>query len=528
VNKLPWSEDYKPPQNEEFETAAMLDKQKAKILERRKKAKAGKKVDSDDEDDHVQEEVKKDDGSDEEVEEVLDPSSLDSGLGAFNFQSMKTSASIWQLPEDMRAMVKAPKSGQDDGLLGDWWGGKEAEFSGEDPAITNDLPDPRELGIDMPDSWASKEWLQDRDFWIAEGGSSLEDYLKTSPFENYVLKKGCLKSNGKTTVRVVGKFKGLVCITESKNPEPLVPLERVADYVARLYVWKGESLQPSDPNGKADPYLKIQLGGTTISERKNHETSTLNPNFYKMYELPMKIPGESQLKISVYDWDRFHLPGTGDTLIGETVVDIEDRYFHKKWKALGERSDQKPLTGPPKPIEARDLFCPDSSNSQGKVYLWLEVMPTGEARMVKPVNFDRPPEMGIEVRLIVWALSGYSASENSQDYFVKTYLRGSPKKKKETDTHWRSKTGSAQWNWRHKHAITVPLENPDKGDLVVELWDRDIFSSNDSLGSFTFPLADWLRKCYIEQVSIKPFELINDKVSGKEQDKDKLKLKTGG
>jgi hypothetical protein len=39
----------------------------------------------------------------------------------------------------------------------------------------------------------------------------------------------------------------------------------------------------------------------------------------------MKIPGESQLKVTISDWDRFHMPGTGDTLIGETVVDLEDR-----------------------------------------------------------------------------------------------------------------------------------------------------------------------------------------------------------
>jgi len=50
---------------------------------------------------------------------------------------------------------------------------------------------------------------------------------------------------------------------------------------------------------------------------------------------------------------------------------------------------------------------------------------------------------------------------------------------------------------------------PDKGDLVIELWDRNILS-NESLGAFSFPLSDWLKKCYIEQKSVKPFELINE------------------
>jgi hypothetical protein len=36
-----------------------------------------------------------------------------------------------------------------------------------------------------------------------------------------------------------------------------------------------------------------------------------------------------------------------------------------------------------------------------------------------------------------------------------------------------------------------------------------------SLGAFTLPLSDWLKKCYIEQRLIKPFEEINEKLNGK-------------
>lgn len=169
----------------------------------------------------------------------------------------------------------------------------------------------------------------------------------------------------------------------------------------------------------------------------------------------MKIPGESQLKIGVYDWDRFHLPGTSDTLIGETVIDLEDRYFHKSWKSLGLDSDQAATTGPPKPIEARDIFNHESRNTQGKLYLWVEILPAGEARARKPITFERPPAMTIEVRVIAWALSGHEHEEDSQDYFVKTYLKGDPRKKKETDTHWFAKGGAAQWNWRIIHHIDV-------------------------------------------------------------------------
>ncbi len=171
----------------------------------------------------------------------------------------------------------------------------------------------------------------------------------------------------------------------------------------------------------------------------------------RRYEIPIKIPGESQLKVGVYDWERFF----GDSFIGETTIDLEDRFFHKKWKELGRNSEQAALTGAPKPIEARDLTTPESANSQGKLFLWVEILPAGEARATKPVKFERPPPQSVEVRVIVWALTGYAAAESSIDYYVRTYLKGAPKKKKDTDTHWFSKTGSAQWNWRLKHVVEV-------------------------------------------------------------------------
>jgi len=79
------------------------------------------------------------------------------------------------------------------------------------------------------------------------------------------------------------------------------------------------------------------------------------------------------------------------------VIDLEDRYFHKEWKALGMGTPQAQVSGPPKPIEARDLLVPESSNSQGKLYMWAEIMPAGEARARKTVVFERPPEMEIDV-----------------------------------------------------------------------------------------------------------------------------------
>jgi hypothetical protein len=54
----------------------------------------------------------------------------------------------------------------------------------------------------------------------------------------------------------------------------------------------------------------------------------------------------------------------GDELIGQTSIDLEDRYFSPEWQSIRQ-----------KPIEFRDLYHPSSTISQGTVKLWVEIIP---------------------------------------------------------------------------------------------------------------------------------------------------------
>ena len=60
-------------------------------------------------------------------------------------------------------------------------------------------------------------------------------------------------------------------------------------------------------------------------------------------------------------WDHDYLKS--DDFIGETVIDLEDRWFHPKWVALGGKTETKPL-------EVRQLFTRKSKNTQGQITLW--------------------------------------------------------------------------------------------------------------------------------------------------------------
>ena len=66
---------------------------------------------------------------------------------------------------------------------------------------------------------------------------------------------------------------------------------------------EGRNLASADPNGKSDPYVRLQLG----AEKKKSGTvkETLNPVFHETFEFKTSSKSECQvLDVKVFDWDR--------------------------------------------------------------------------------------------------------------------------------------------------------------------------------------------------------------------------------
>ena len=143
------------------------------------------------------------------------------------------------------------------------------------------------------------------------------------------------------TTLQVGSFKGLIRVLEAEptvkdtNDDTGINFAEVQEpkpFMVRFYALKATGLQPKDRNGLADPYLVVKLGGRKINDRKKHASKTLTPSFHRLFEFETTIPGPSTLEIAIWDHD---LIGR-DELIGRTMIDLEDRWFHEEWQKIGK------------------------------------------------------------------------------------------------------------------------------------------------------------------------------------------------
>ncbi|XP_050804653.1 otoferlin isoform X6 [Gopherus flavomarginatus] len=173
---------------------------------------------------------------------------------------------------------------------------------------------------------------------------SFEDWLHT-----FSLFRGKIGDNDDTTMeeeRIVGRFKGSMCVYKVPLPDDItkeagydpnfgmfqgIPSNDPINVLVRVYIVRATDLHPADINGKADPYIAIKLGKTDIKDKENYISKQLNPIFGKSFDIEATFPMESMLTVAVYDWD---LVGSDD-LIGETKIDLENRYYSKHRATCG-------------------------------------------------------------------------------------------------------------------------------------------------------------------------------------------------
>ncbi|XP_058420883.1 fer-1-like protein 6 [Diceros bicornis minor] len=199
--------------------------------------------------------------------------------------------------------------------------------------------------------------------------NNFEDWVKT--FELF-RGKSTEDDHGLDGDRVIGKFKGSFCIYKSPEDSGLedsgqlriqqgIPPNHPVKVLIRVYIVAAFNLSPADPDGKSDPYIVIKLGKTEIKDRDKYIPKQLNPIFGRSFEIQATFPKESLLSVLIYDHDMI---GTDD-LIGETRIDLENR-FYSKHRAICGLQSQYEIEGynawrdTSKPTEILTKLCKDN------------------------------------------------------------------------------------------------------------------------------------------------------------------------
>ena len=90
-----------------------------------------------------------------------------------------------------------------------------------------------------------------------------------------------------------------------------------------LYLLSSADLPSKDIGSESDPYLYITCGDFKYDGRDFALLDEPNPAWNKYLTWVVSMPGVPSIKIQVWDEDSLF----GDDIIGETRIDIDDRFF---------------------------------------------------------------------------------------------------------------------------------------------------------------------------------------------------------
>lgn len=167
---------------------------------------------------------------------------------------------------------------------------------------------------------------------------ALEDETRFLAFKDLVDTVPLYRGRG-DQAQEVGEFKGTFRVyplsPEDSEEPPMIldgfPSPGPQEVVARVYVVLGQDLAPKDAGGSSDPYVVVKLGKTTKTSKENYRPNTLNPLFGHIFEVRGTLPLHKDLVVQVWDRDLI----TSDDLIGETTIDLENRFLTRHRATVG-------------------------------------------------------------------------------------------------------------------------------------------------------------------------------------------------
>lgn len=246
---------------------------------------------------------------------------------------------------------------------------------------------------------------------------------------------------------------------------------KTVDCLIRVYIIDASFDKSMDFNSENDSYIVLKLGDKTIEDKRVIHNEN-NPRIFRCFEFEHTFPGPSDLKIQFLDHDSIKR----DDLIGETSIDIERRFFDRKFRSFKE-----------KPIEKRKLCLPSMSRSCGFLRCWVDMVDKEDISNLKKWDISPRPLTNLELRIVVWEVYDvpHMDFEEVSDLYVDINMT-SFNLKQRTDTHYRAQNGFGSFNWRNIFKLKIDeYTKPEMFRLDFKIFDKDItpddFVSNANL-----------------------------------------------
>jgi len=170
--------------------------------------------------------------------------------------------------------------------------------------------------------------------------------LKSGCHLRVMSKKAFLESQKR--VSTLHSSKNVVRANEQDRQKIVDTLSTEVDAFLKVDVLEAKNLPPMDMTNTSDPFVLLNLEGTSFTYKTNKKLKTLNPIWTDESCLfPIFANKPANLLVSVYDWDR----NTSDDYIGSCQIDVsqfdyEERsqwftlvYFNKKKNQTKNRGE---------------------------------------------------------------------------------------------------------------------------------------------------------------------------------------------